>query len=106
MAKYFVFMSLTERGVASLESLPNEFIQALEVAQHGQDENIASASVYALFGGPFDFLAECEAGVFEDAAHYALTLAMTGLVRTTTPQTYNMDYFNSNLRTRLGKMAP
>jgi uncharacterized protein with GYD domain len=105
MAKYFVFMNLTEKGAAGLDALQDDFDRALAAANHSLAPDSIAATTYALFGGPYDFVADCEAARFDDVAFYSLKLTETGDVRTTTPLAYDMAGFR-NVASHFGKMAP
>jgi uncharacterized protein with GYD domain len=112
--KYFVFMSLTRDGVASLgkkkqkeggqEDLETVIKKAIDRAVATSNVAIVRPMTYALFGGPYDLVTEFEAREFEDAAYLAVKLTETGVVQTTTQKAYTLEEFS--LTKMRGKMAP
>jgi len=104
MDKYFVLMTVTDAGALALDTAADSLDAVRERVEN--EGHIGSATIYLLMGGPFDLIAECEASSVEGAAYFAVELAKTGLVRTMTQKAITVGKFDTEIRQRLGKMAP
>lgn len=102
MDKYFVLMRLTDKGSNRLDDVA-ELLEGVRTKMQ-QDGFIApDSAIHVLFGGSFDFIAECEASTFDDAAYFAIELAKTGVVLTATQRAYSVGDLETMVR---HKMAP
>jgi uncharacterized protein with GYD domain len=101
MARFFVSMRLTDKGTNELNTLTGTFER---VKGEVHEATGLEAEILAVFGGPFDFIADCTANEFDDAAYFALELARTGVVQTTTQKAYSLEGFMNVVQH--SKMAP
>jgi uncharacterized protein with GYD domain len=103
MEKFFVLMRLTAKGTAELGAVAGS-LEMVRVRLVDGGFIGPETAIHVVVGGPSDFVADCAANEFDDAAYFAAELAMTGLVQTTTQKAYSLDYFQQNIVHR--KMAP
>jgi uncharacterized protein with GYD domain len=99
--QYVIFLTLTQAGAQSLDTVGGSLQQVIDELI---PDIIVSATLRATFGGPCDLIVDCEARLFEDAAHLALRLAGTGYVQTTTAKAYSLQGYVHVVQH--SKMAP